>query len=128
MQAVELLGALGAGLDPAGVLDGFGQQPGEVGVAQADSRFLEPGAHRVASMSPSALGEIVGRQEGRDVAVDDHAADGQAEVFEFLDGLDGLLDRQRLEQGNQMDRGLLGVQQLDHTIGLRMHRPTLGQV
>lgn len=47
LQAVELLGALGPGLDPAGVFDGFGQQPGEVGVAQTDSRFLEPGAHRV---------------------------------------------------------------------------------
>ena len=29
---------------------------------------------------------------------------------------------------HQVDRGLLGVQQLDHALGLRVHRAALGQI
>jgi hypothetical protein len=47
VQLVELFGALRAGPDPAGMLDGLGEQAGEVGVAQGDTRPGQPRPHRV---------------------------------------------------------------------------------
>ena len=73
-------------------------------------------------------GKIVGGQIGRNVAVDDHAADRQIQFPQFLDGLERLLDRQRLEQGDEVDGGEVGMQHLDHAFGLRVHRAALGQL
>ena len=53
---------------------------------------------------------------------------GSSELREFVDRLDGLLHGQRLQQGDQMDGGLIRMQQLHHAVGLRVHRAALGQV
>ena len=91
--------------------------------------FSRLGPHGVCvDVTFGGLGQIVGRQEQRDIAVDDDAADRQAEALQLFDGFDRLLDRQRLQQRHQMDCGLLGVQELDHALALRMHRTALGQI
>ena len=53
---------------------------------------------------------------------------GRPELLQFVDRLQRLLHRQRLEQRHQMDRGQIGVQQLDDAVGLRVHRTALGQI
>ena len=111
------------------MLDRLGEQTGEVVVGQRDSDACQARPHRVGvDVALGGLGEVVGGQVGRDVAVDDDAADRQAQLLEFVDRLEGLLDRQRLQQGDEVDGGQVGVQQLDHAVGLRVHRAALGQV
>ena len=91
--------------------------------------FASPARTASASMSPSAaLARSSGGQIGRDVAVDDHAADRQPQFPQFLDRFERLLDRQRLQQGDEVDGGEVGMQHLDHAFGLRVHRAALGEV
>src|SRR5712672_1792987 len=47
VDGVELFGAFGACGDPRCVLDGFGEQAGEIGVGQLDSGLGQTRAHRV---------------------------------------------------------------------------------
>ena len=104
-------------------------RPAKSRVGQVDARLGQAGADRVGvDVALGGLGQVVGGQVGRDVAVDDDAADRQSELLELVDRLDGLLDRQRLQQRDQVNGGLVGVQQLDHALGLRVHRAALGQV
>ena len=78
------------------------------------------------SMSPSAaLLRSSGDRERRDIAVDDHTPDREFELLEFGDRFQRLLNGQRLQQSHQMYCRLIGVQQLDHAVGLRMNRPAL---
>ena len=122
MEPFEFARALRTRINPGGVLNGLGQQPGEIRVVQGDARPGESGTDRIGvDMALGGLGEVRRRQERWDVPVDDHTADRQIEGLQFPDGLDGLLDRQRFEQRDQMDRCLVGVQQLHHTFGLGVH-------
>ena len=119
VDLVECLGAFGTGLDARRVLDGLGEQTGEVGVRQRDTGLREVGTHGVGvDDSVGGLGQVVGLQDGRNVAVHDDAADRKPECPQVLDGLGGLLDRQRFQQRYEVNRGQLGVQQFDHTLAL----------
>ena len=53
---------------------------------------------------------------------------GRPSSSQFVDRLERLLDRQRLQQGDEVDGGEVGVQHLDHAFGLRVHRAALGQI
>ena len=88
-ELVELLGALGARGDPRRVLDGLGEQAGEVAVGQ-----LDPGARparrapRRRRCRPRRLWPDRRAEVGRDVAVDDDAADRQPQLLQFVDRLE----------------------------------------
>ena len=104
-------------------------RPAKSSSDKRDSGLGQPGPHRVGvDVALGGLGEVVGGQIGGDVAVDDHAADRQPQLLQLVDRLERLLDRQRLQQRHQVDGGQVGVQQLDHALGLRVHRTALGEV
>src|SRR4051812_15293933 len=72
VEIVELLGTFGAGSDASRVLDALGEQAREVGVGQVDARLGQTGPHRVGvDVALGGLGEVLGREIGGNVAVDD---------------------------------------------------------
>lgn len=59
--------------------------------------------------------------------VHDHIADGEGGAAQFGDTVGGLLDRHLLEQGDQMHRGLGGLEDAHHRLGLIVYRADPGQ-
>src|SRR6478735_3695171 len=129
VELVELFGALGARRNARRMLDGLGEKAGEIVVGQRYSRLRQARPDTVGVHDAlRGLGQVRRGEVVRNVPVDDHAADRQPEFSELVDRLDGLLNGKRLQQGDQVDRRQLGVQNLHHAFGLTVYRTALGQI
>ncbi len=110
-----------------------GRSPRRAGTSTSASGASSPAfsspATTAAAVERALLGVAQGhrRQQRRPHGVDDHRADGQADLLELGGAVDRLLHGHLLQQGHEVDRGLRRPEDGHDAVGLGLERTDLGQ-
>ncbi len=111
------------------MLDRLGQQTREVRFVERDPRPVESLAYR-GRIDPAGR-RLVHHLLGQEVGcgpVDDHGTQPQVRREQLAHRVGGFLHRERLEQRDQVDHGLVGVQQPHDPLALGADRTRLREV